>query len=836
MLNFANQQKDRMYWSGILAILVSICFYCLPYFVAVDEDRYFGLFICNFVLAAGYFIVLLASGRLRKGRQGIYPLMLLLILFLISAYALNREMKIFEKSVNWFACVLVVLCFNYAAFAFYHQLPAFLQRLMLFISGAGLIVFLYLSFYLLPLYLIGVIAFFVLGISLHVFVPALLSIFTIKLVLVVPKQGQRRWRYFFAGALTVVIPVVLFCIQWTKTTNSINSAYRKATLEQTDGLPTWVEIAKKIPLNPVSERVLKSNLIYSISKDKFNDFFWDIPRRNVFDENLHDPLVMIASLFGGYPNIPENDQIQLLRVLYDKRHEAEERLWSGNNLYTEDVNTDVRLWPQFCLAYTEKLITVTNGRQRSGWRDQQEAIYTFLLPEGSVVTALSLWVNGKEEKAILTSRQKADSAYRTIVGIESRDPSVVHWLEGNRVLVRVFPVIAGESRKFRIGITSPLSRREGKMIYEDISFKGPSPSRAENNISVRFEQPAADIILPVSLQNSMGEYRWKGKYRSGWSITMSEQPIDRQSFSFDGMHYGVRPYEKQKEQISINTVYLDINKAWSREEFEKIWHAVRDRKVFVYTGKLVAVTEETRLELFRQLSSSLFSLFPLFEVENPSASLVITKSNGLSPNFGDIQNAPFGVELKKYMKDHSAIRLFNLGNNLSPYLKTLKEYRTFLYDSGNADELVSLLSSNQFVKSIESDQQIVIDNAGIAITANPGESSEKAPDHLMRLFAYNHILQKRGRDMFGETAWEDELVVEARKAYVVTPVSSLVVLETQKDYDRFDIKDEGNSLKNASASSNGAVPEPHEWALILLVLLIVSYIRFPNLFKSKRNS
>jgi XrtN system VIT domain protein len=188
------------------------------------------------------------------------------------------------------------------------------------------------------------------------------------------------------------------------------------------------------------------------------------------------------------------------------------------------------------------------------------------------------------------------------------------------------------------------------------------------------------------------------------------------------------------------------------------------------------------------------------------------------------------------MKDHSAIRLFNLGNNLSPYLKTLKEYRTFLYDSGNADELVSLLSSNQFVKSIESDQQIVIDNAGIAITANPGESSEKAPDHLMRLFAYNHILQKRGRDMFGETAWEDELVAEARKAYVVTPVSSLVVLETQKDYDRFDIKDEGNSLKNASVSSNGAVPEPHEWALILLVLLIVSYIRFPNLFKSKRNS
>lgn len=196
MLNFANQQKDRMYWSGILAILVSICFYCLPYFVAVDEDRYFGLFICNFVLAAGYFIVLLASGRLRKGRQGIYPLMLLLILFLISAYALNREMKIFEKSVNWFACVLVVLCFNYAAFAFYHQLPAFFTTPDAFyFRGRADSISLSLFLSTASLFDRGN-CFFVLGISLHVFVPALLSIFTIKLVLVVPKQGQRRWRYF----------------------------------------------------------------------------------------------------------------------------------------------------------------------------------------------------------------------------------------------------------------------------------------------------------------------------------------------------------------------------------------------------------------------------------------------------------------------------------------------------------------------------------------------------------------------------------------------------------------------------------------------------------------
>ena len=51
---------------------------------------------------------------------------------------------------------------------------------------------------------------------------------------------------------------------------------------------------------------------------------------------------------------------------------------------------------------------------------------------------------------------------------------------------------------------------------------------------------------------------------------------------------------------------------------------------------------------------------------------------------------------------------------------------------------------------------------------------------------------------------------------MVSPVSSLVVLETQADYDRFDIVDSKNSLKNASMKGNGAVPEPGEWAIIIL--------------------
>jgi hypothetical protein len=58
-------------------------------------------------------------------------------------------------------------------------------------------------------------------------------------------------------------------------------------------------------------------------------------------------------------------------------------------------------------------------------------------------------------------------------------------------------------------------------------------------------------------------------------------------------------------------------------------------------------------------------------------------------------------------------------------------------------------------------------------------------------------------------------------------------LETQRDYDRFDIKDSNNSLRNASMSSRGAVPEPHEWALIILATVVLFYIKFRPRFGTR---
>ena len=108
------------------------------------------------------------------------------------------------------------------------------------------------------------------------------------------------------------------------------------------------------------------------------------------------------------------------------------------------------------------------------------------------------------------------------------------------------------------------------------------------------------------------------------------------------------------------------------------------------------------------------------------------------------------------------------------------------------------------------------------IPVEAGKTST-APDHLMRLFTYNNVLKSVGKNHFHLKSLENELITEAQEAHVVTPISSLLVLETQADYDRFDIKKSKNSLDNASISNSGSVPEPHEWILILLVAMLTLY-------------
>ena len=821
--------RDNQYSiSGMILVVVSFIVYLLG--INLKEDVALGIFFFNFILTVLYWLYIIITLIFSRRKIQFCYVFPALVLSLISAYSLNRSMNVFDQSPLWFSIVLVVVSIACLSLASFQKTSQLLRFLVLTIVGMGMVVFLYLSYYLIPMYPVGLIIFWVLGISLHTFVPLAFIVFISIWLYKFGKSDKKALAGLAVGTGFTILVIVVFTLRWSNTVNLINDTYRETFVEDDTTLPAWVRVAQRIPKNDITNKALKVDLSYIIPDFDIDNFFdFDFPSR--FNEpKIHDPLVVIAGRIAGVPCLSNNEKIKILESIYDCRNQATERLWSDEGIETSYVNSSILVWPQYRMAYTEQVIMVRNTKKT--WRRAGEAVYTFHLPEGSVATSLSLWINGNEEKGILTTKEKADSAYRTIVGIEARDPSLVHWQEGSTLSVRVFPVTSEEERTFKIGITSPLQKKKDQLVYEPIYFDGTDYSKAKAVNKISFMQAPKNLKYPSFFKQDDLELTSKNKvkYNNQWTISMDDPGLSNQTFCFNDFSYSVHELQAQGVSVDIRNVYLDINQSWSEKEFNTVLNAAKTKEVWVYDGrKIKKVTSENKQSLFNLLKKQQFSLFPIHKIVQPKQSLLISKSTSVSPNLSDLEKSKFYDDFKRTINPNNAVYFFSLSEELSPYLKTLREYRLLNYSKGNIEEFEKRLAGAVFIQTpTESDSYVNINDAGIQLRKTEKTLSDRseAPDHLMRLFAYNYIMSKHV-ETWSTPALTDSLVAEAQQAYVVSPVSSLVVLETKADYERFDITDTENSLHNASKNSKGAVPEPHEWALLIVagVIAIYMYIR-----------
>ncbi|MDR2040394.1 MAG: XrtN system VIT domain-containing protein [Bacteroidales bacterium] len=816
--------NDKPYLVGLGFIFVSFLVYLAG--MNVEGDATLGLFFVNYIFTAIAWVYLAISVIFFRKTFRFFRIFPVLVLSLISAYSLNRFMNLFDTSPLWFFLVLVLVSLACLSLAGFRGMNRYFQWLVLTLVGVGIVVFFYLGIYLIPAYPVSAFLFWVLGISLHSFVPLLFLIFIFIWIFRYTRKGEMAVKGLYAGSGLVLILAIIFTFRWASVVNGINDTYQESFAEDDVTLPAWVRVSQRIPRNNITNKALKVGLTYvlpdfntlNLSNFRFSTGFTE--------QQLHDPFIVVAALVAGQPRLNDEEKIKILESIYDSRHQATERLWSDEGIKTTYVNSSIQIWPQFRMAYTEQIIMLRNTR--IGWRDTGEAVYTFHLPEGSVVTSLSLWINGEEEKGILTTKGKADSAYRTIVGVEARDPSLVHWQEGSTVSVRVFPVTSKEERVFKIGITSPLRKKETKLVYEPVYFEGTDCSKARETIHVRFmDEPLQLKYPPFMGKNHTGlESKRKSRYKSNWTISMDDPGLSVEPFCFDAHCYHIQELQSKEVQVDIKEVYLDVNRSWSKKEFDAVWNASDGRKVKVFNGQeMVTVNSGNKDEVYRDLSKLQFSLFPVHLINKTDQSLLISKSTSASPNLSDLKDSRFFRKMKSALHPEQSVYFLDIGETLSPYLKTLREYRLLNYRKGNIEDVYKTMKQSVFLQaSLENDHQVAVHDAGINIIKQSGSLTGNAPDHLMRLFAYNHIMFRYAGSWNSVSTLTEEMVEEARQAYVVSPVSSLVVLESQKDYERFGITDADNSLKNASKKSKGAIPEPHEWALLLIVIAVTCYL------------
>ncbi|TCD16875.1 XrtN system VIT domain-containing protein [Pedobacter psychrodurus] len=818
--------QDPLYFSGLIMVAISAIIFGLT--INIELENSTGIFLVNYALSAVYQICLLvhlfSNYKWHWVEGKLHHTVLLLILLFISAFSLNREMNVFDSSVTWCSIWIVL---SIAALILASNLKLILSQkiryILFFFVGLALILFIYYSVYLFPLYFISLIGLVALGISIHTYVPLFLTIITITLIIKAVRIDRKLWYPIAAGCLLPLMAVTLFSLKWQQTNEKINSLINRNTLNDSK-LPAWVEVSQQLEPTFVTERLLKAGLVYH-EVDIDNIFWGRMPNISFDEKKQHDPLVVISTLLFKKPNLDEKERINILKSLYRARHQAQERLWAGDHLETISMINNIKLFPAYRMAYTEKTVIIKNNAKFS-W-SSQEAIYTFHLTEGSVVSSLSLWIAGKEEKSRLTTKAKADSAYNTIVGIEVRDPSVVHWQEGNTITVRIFPCTPKENRKFKIGITSPLHKKGKRLVYQPIFFDGPIANNILETTQLTYSGSITGLQLPKTFKETgPNVYLAEEKQQLNATISCLAPPLSTAAFSFAGNSYQLTNYNKKYNSFNADRIYLDINRSWSKTEFDSVCKIAKEKPVYVFDHALIKLTPQNREELFSKLSGYTFSLFPVQEISAPEKSLLVSKGNVQTPNLNDLGDSNFAKELVNYLKIPKQIHFFNLGLLESPYLKALKELRVFNYTTGGIADMEKLMANHLFLQNQENDKTVVIEDAALMIKKVNNVQTQNAPDHLLRLFAYNDIMKKVSPDFFSKNYIQPDLVAEAEQAFIVSPVSSLIVLETQKDYDRFDIEENKNSLKNASMKSSGAVPEPHEWALFALCMGIVSYMLF----------
>jgi hypothetical protein len=836
-------KPDRLWYFGLFLLAASAMLFCWP---GMNTEFLNGIFFANYALVLVYAGFLLFGSRyLHRGGNSLAHIFLCLDLALISCYSLNRGAPLFETAVSWWAVLLTICCINYLTLFFFEQLPTALRAVICFIMGVGLMAFLYLAFYLAPTYLIGAFAAPLLGISVHLFVPALFVNFTVVFIIRTSRVSRRLLFAFVAGALFAVGFTVQYAVRWNQRVKAMDAEIAAVTLvnggvaeraanggapgraanggasAMTAGLPDWIRVAQHCSPTPLDYAVLSADIFYTSGENLYDgngSIFW-MPRTRLNKNAEHDPLVVIGSLFSGTPRLTEPEKLNILRAVFAARHETQRRNWNGDDLVTADIATDVQLWPEQHLSYTEEAITIVNGAEPERWSPSgEEALYTFHLPEGGVVSALSLWIDDKEEKGVLTTRQKADSAYQTIVGSYRRDPSVVHWQEGNTVTVKVYPVMPGKSRRFKLGITAPLELDGSKLVYHNIGFDGPSVAGATAAVRVLPMQALIEPEWPAGFQSDSAGHlrrlpsllslteavrapvRQNGSYVSQWVLQCKDPGIRPATFSFNGAAYTAVGYTPAMEWTVFRQFYLDINSSWTTEEYESVLSSLRGSPVYASgeNNVVVEITADNKDALFEAGVRRQFSLFPLYAIADRGGSLLISKCRGWSPNFSDLHGTEFAQRLGDWLEKGGPVHLFMIGGTLSSYLRGLKEAGVFRYQKGDVYTLQSQLHHRQFPADVLGANEVLIEPAGLVVRRDAaggdsgdaarggsgetarGDSSgavvpgmmrgvavgggkkhgsvlqdDSAPDHLLRLFAYRRILQQLKSRLPGEFPEEE---------------------------------------------------------------------------------
>jgi Vault protein inter-alpha-trypsin domain len=464
----------------------------------------------------------------------------------------------------------------------------------------------------------------------------------------------------------------------------------------------------------------------------------------------------------------------------------------------------------------------------------REARLQLALPPGGVVSRATLWINGEEREAAYGGRGEVRAAYQQVAVQQRRDPLLVTSKGADRVLAQAFPVPRnGGTIKFKLGISAPLE------ITQAGKARLTLPAVIDRNFSI-----GADASHSIWIESRQGL-----NGLPGLTATDVDGRLHRISGTLDD-----RALSGTRQSITVdrspNVVARQARLGEGEAIVQEITRSEPTRTLMLVidgsarlagaTSKIIAALDAipagTRVRVM--IAGEPIARIPLapWSDAQKAAAIKLIRSASFAggqdnaPALADallaLESEPQGTLL--WIHGPQPINFAGSTARLeqaTARLTRLPKVVLYSVEPGPNEGLpdapwawgaralpqtgapdVDL--AGFFVRSTAESQTQVIRRQQEPATDGIATGS----DHIARLWANERVLElMRSR---GDRA---EAVALATRYRLVTPVSGAAVLETKQQY-------EAAQLKPVDQATVPTLPEPHEWALIIIACAALMWL------------
>jgi hypothetical protein len=507
-----------------------------------------------------------------------------------------------------------------------------------------------------------------------------------------------------------------------------------------------------------------------------------------------------------------------------------------NNLKLFSSRIDGSVDPDAALSYFEWTMVFQNQDTIF----DREARAKIQLPPGSVVSRLTLWVNGEEREAAFAGRGKVKAAYKKVVQ-RLQDPVLVTTAGPDRILVQCFPVPRNRGEmKIRIGITAPMELES----WESAQLK--LPSFVEHNFSIPEEtQHSIWIESKRGLESNSQSlaqdglkpdlFRIKGMMpNKEWTqpvIIRAQRGNNKNiawttdSFANDKQYIVQKIVPQQLMKPKRIILVVDGSKSIEKYKFDIATVLLKlpakvEFSALIAADEVIEITEPVQVspELYRSIGDQLKKHSYQGGQDNLPALIRALDLTGGNPESAIIWVhgpqpviiSPIEHLLQYWERQEQHPAFYDIQTEAGPNL--------VLEKLPPVDQICSISRLYPFQKDLEllftrwdrPQLSLIRERLNGNHALHP---DQKTSNHLVRLWGSDQVYR-----MISQPVSQTEKAMELASRYqIVTPVTGAVVLESEAQYQEA-------GLEPVEPGTVPTIPEPEVWFMIIIAVFLIAFM------------